>query len=217
MKKILSYFWPLKSRFHSKFSGWLEITWLNGKKLLNSKNTNYSYGSLQKVLRYGLSEVKFRPDDKVLLLGMGGGSIIKVLREEYKHKGQIAAVEIDPVVIEVAEKEFGIRALKDLKIIHADALSYVQNTNESFKLIIIDLFIDKNVPEECFSVDFWEKISKLSEPKAQIIFNAGMDLTSDQKIREIISKQERHFDFILLENVMGRNTLLLALKKMVNV
>jgi hypothetical protein len=31
----------------------IEITWTNGELVLIQKNTNYSYGSLQRILRFG--------------------------------------------------------------------------------------------------------------------------------------------------------------------
>ena len=43
---------------------------------------------------------------KVLLLGMGAGSIIKLLQEKYDINCSITAIEKDEVVIELAKKYF---------------------------------------------------------------------------------------------------------------
>ena len=50
MKKAFSYLWPLTKKVNSEFSGELEVTWLNGKKILDTKNANYSYGALHQIL-----------------------------------------------------------------------------------------------------------------------------------------------------------------------
>jgi hypothetical protein len=41
----------------------IEITWTNGELVLDSENTNYSYGSLQRILRLGLKSIGF---DKII-------------------------------------------------------------------------------------------------------------------------------------------------------
>ena len=57
-KKILSYFYPITIyNKSSKISQSLEVTLYNGKTLLNTKNTNYSYGSLQTVLKKALTTI----------------------------------------------------------------------------------------------------------------------------------------------------------------
>lgn len=54
LKKIFSYLIPIKIyQTKSDVSKTIEITWANGELVLDSKNTNYSYGSLQRILRLG--------------------------------------------------------------------------------------------------------------------------------------------------------------------
>lgn len=83
MKKALNNLWPLTRKIRSQHSGFLKITWFNGKKVLDSKNPNYSYGSLEKVLDYGLSLTKAERSSEVLVLGLGGG-VLGLLRKKYK-------------------------------------------------------------------------------------------------------------------------------------
>jgi hypothetical protein len=59
----------------------IEITWTNGELVLDSENTNYSYGSLQRILRLGLKSIGFDKIIKmnhVLILGVAGGSVVKL-------------------------------------------------------------------------------------------------------------------------------------------
>ena len=58
IKQLLSYFLPIKIyETQSTVSSNLEVTWNNGKLVLDSKHTNYSYGSLEKVLRKGFQQI----------------------------------------------------------------------------------------------------------------------------------------------------------------
>lgn len=127
MKRLISYIWPITKYVDSAINGIFEITWIDGKKVLDGKNTNYSYGSLQRVLNYGLSKVDINAVSEILLLGLGGGSVIQTLREKFDYKGKITAIEIDDVVIKIAEKEFNISNGNGLEVISSDAFSYVDH------------------------------------------------------------------------------------------
>ncbi|HHZ65457.1 MAG TPA: spermine synthase [Flavobacteriales bacterium] len=210
MKKLLSYLIPLTQKVESNESGTLEINWLDGKKMLDSKNANYSFGPLQAVLTFGLSEVSIDPTDRTLLLGMGAGSILHPLREKFKCVGHIKAVEFDQRVIDLAISDFGILKIDDLEIIHADASAYVAQCSEKFNLIIVDLFIDNLVPEVFYSRNFWEDIVQLLESDGKIIFNAGINLGDSQKYADMVDSLETRLNLKKYESVKGINTLLIG-------
>ena len=86
LKKLLSYLFPITIfKQNSTVSNSIEITWNNGQLVMDSKNTNYSYGSLQRILRKGLQSIGFeviKNKDTILVLGVAGGSVIKTLVKE---------------------------------------------------------------------------------------------------------------------------------------
>ena len=129
MKRLLSYIYPVSKTISSQYNGDLEITWYNGKKHLNSKNANYSYGSLQRILKFGLKKIELSKVDSILVLGMGGGSVIETLRQDFNYNSKITAVEIDQVIIDIAKTEYGISENENLKIYCTDAYDFaLQNT-----------------------------------------------------------------------------------------
>ncbi|WP_109438558.1 MULTISPECIES: fused MFS/spermidine synthase [Aquimarina] len=213
MKKLLSYLLPFTKEIPSKINGTLEITLMNGKKVLDSQNANYSYGTLQKLLTYGLSQIDIPEDSQILLLGLGGGSIIHPLQEKFNHKGKITAVEIDEVIIKIAKNEFDITGSSTLEIICDDALHYVNQCTKQFEIIIIDIFIDNQVPEPFYEEEFWKKIIDLIPPKGKVVFNAGINLKENTKIKQLKSKFKSQIEFIQYNNVQGTNTLLIGEKK----
>ena len=120
IKRLLSYIIPIKIyEKPSKISKTLEVSWNNGKLVLDSKNTNYSYGSLQKVLRKGLIAIGFdniKSMQEILVLGVAGGSVIRTLVDEIKFEGNITGIEIDASSIEIANQYFGLNQIKNYKI-----------------------------------------------------------------------------------------------------
>lgn len=213
MKKFLSYIWPITHRFSSEINGPLEVTYTNGKKVLDTKNANYSYGSLQKILELGLTKIDLKSVENTLILGMGGGSIIRSLRDTFEYQKNIVAIEIDPEIIKIAKDEFSISPSQNLQIIKGDAFEFAKTSKEKFQLIIIDLFIDLNVPPIFYGKEFCKNVSNLLEKEGSIIFNVGVNLeTKSGTSEKIIANFGSDFQFQVHQKVNGTNTLLIGKK-----
>ncbi len=213
MKKWLSYLWPFTSRIKSPISGTLEVSWINGKKMLDSPNANYSYGSLQKVLEFGLARMDLSGVSKILLLGMGGGSVIQSLRNKFKYTGTIIAVELDEVVVNLAKSEFQISEGNGLKIHVVNAIEYLNSSMDQYDLIIVDLFVDTRVPSEFYQEKFWNRIVSHLNENGQILFNAGMNLDSQKPLEAIVAQLSPRMKCTVFNGIVGSNTLMIATTK----
>lgn len=151
---------------------------------MDSKNTNYSYGSLQRILRRGLQSIGFKNiknSNSILVLGIAGGSVIKILVNELDFKGEITGVEIDPEIISLANKYFKLNEIPNLTIYIEDANQFVQNTNKTFDIIIIDIFQDNSMPEFLFENKFIENTRSLLTSGGYLLFNTMIHSKSDQE------------------------------------
>ncbi|MDX1270877.1 methyltransferase domain-containing protein [Bizionia paragorgiae] len=212
IKRLLSFIWPQTTTVNSDYSGVLELTVVNGKKMLDSKNANYSFGSLQRILERGLREIELKDVSSVVLLGLGGGSLITSLRERFNYSGKIYAVDIDSVVIDIAKKEFNIQESEHLHIFNADAYDYVKAFSTTTDLIIVDLFIDTKVPTKFYSEDFCSELSRILSPKGQMIFNLGMDDSGAKERQQVITyfKSNPNFKCTILEKIEGTNVVIIV-------
>lgn len=211
MIRLLSYIFPITKKIESEYNGTLEITWHNGKKHLDTKNANYSYGSLQKILKIGLENIDLTNCRNILILGLGGGSVIETLINDFKYKNHITALDIDPVIIDIAKTEFGLSENKNLKIICDDALNFMNKNKVKFDLIIIDLFIDTEVPSSFYKPTFWHKIIVSNSSKGFILFNASLQSTYDNDLQDLKSLLlAKNYKIEQLNKVEGTNTLLIA-------
>lgn len=211
MAKLLSYLYPVTKKVPSEHSGTLEITWYNGKKHLNTKNANYSYGSLQKILKFGLEKIELQKVNSILLLGLGGGSVVETLRKDFNYSKSIVAIDIDSAVIEIAKNEFNLKEDDHLEIICGDALEFMQINSEQFDLIIVDLFIDILVPDEFLKLPFWRDVLKASSTNGVILFNASLEKTISSVLNEIIEFLKSHkYKTEIFEKVNNTNTLVLS-------
>jgi len=217
IKQLLSYFLPIKIyETQSTVSSNLEVTWNNGKLVLDSKHTNYSYGSLEKVLRKGFQQIGYTTIlemKSVLLLGVAGGSAIKTLIEDIGYKGSITGVEIDAEVIKIANTYFGLNQYKNVTIIIDDAQKHIEEHDVKYNLIIIDIFEDSNMPDFLFEEKFINNIKKSLELNGYILFNFMILNDYEKKFTAFKSKfNSSEFKVINLVNVEEFNQLLIIQK-----
>lgn len=174
IKNIISFFYPLMvETTNGDVTPFLEIIQYKGKYHLNSMNANYSFGSLHTIFdrlfaQMPIGQYQFKNS---LILGMGGGSIVSLLRNKYKIATPITAVEKDPVVIELAAKYFDIAQYQNLNIVQADAYDFVCTSPDRYDLVIVDLFVDSIVPEIFASHEFLTHLRRVTSDASCIIYN----------------------------------------------
>jgi len=175
IRKFFSYILPVKIyKKKSARSKMIEVTWANGELVLDTENTNYSYGSLQRILRYGLRNIgydKILKMDHILLLGVAGGSVVKTLVNEIEYKGKITGVEIDPEMIQIANLYFNLHLIEQLNVVIDDAFEFVLKTKEKYDLIIIDIFEDTNMPNFLFEKFFTDRVCAILKENGFVLFN----------------------------------------------
>lgn len=197
----------LKS-FKSKFNGSLEVSFRDGRKVLDSENANYSYGSAQSVWNKVFKKIPLNEVKSALVFGLGGGSVLDVLRNDFNYHGKITAVEIDPVVIALAKNEFEVVESKSLKIVCMDAFDYVSKRRGKFDLIVVDISIDYTIPEKILTAHFWENLVGRMNVGGTIVFNALNYTDKISHIKEILITAGAQYKVI--KKVNGTNTIVFA-------
>ena len=219
LKKVLSFLLPINI-FHKKsiLSKNLEVTWNNGQLVLDSKNTNYSFGSLQRILRKGLKEIGFgtiKEMNHILVLGVAGGSVIQTLSKEIGYKGKITGVEIDADIIQIANDYFKLNQVPNLEIVIDDAFEFVLKTKEKYDLIIIDVFQDSVMPNFLFEEFFINRIGFLLQPNGFILFNTMLlnDLDNVRNRNYLKSFEKNDYLVRTIPRVEQHNELIIIEKK----
>lgn len=95
---------------------------------------------------------------EVLVLGLGGGTSVHLISKKLGPKS-VTAVEIDGAIIEVAQKYFDLNRVSGLVLKEADAVQYVaKKNNDSFDLILVDIYLGASFPNEASKKRFLENI-----------------------------------------------------------
>lgn len=129
-----------------------------------------------------------------LVLGGGDGG---VLRELVKHESleRIVMIEIDKDVVECCERflpELSDGAFKNkrVELVFADAIDFVQKTDERFDLIVADVTDtyeeeEDELSEEVFSVKFYRLASKLLTEGGIMVTQADNPLFCPYSVRDV--------------------------------
>ncbi|MDZ4654995.1 MAG: fused MFS/spermidine synthase [Coriobacteriia bacterium] len=106
----------------------------------------------------------------VLVLGLGGGAVTKRMWLDYPEIA-IDSVEIDPIVVEVAERYFGLPDDERLTTSIMDARRYVQQSDELYDIIIIDAYYADSLPFHLTTEEFFLEVKSRLAPGGVIAYN----------------------------------------------
>ena len=173
---------------------------MDGAYHLNARGVNYSGGGLKIVFSNVFRKKHFERYNiqSVLLLGLGGGDVVSILSEEYGKTPRIVGIEGDAAILELGEKYFHLSRFPHLEPVHSEAMEFLRNCQEKFDMVIIDLFVDNEVPKQFQTKEFAEMVQRVTNPRSLVIFNKMIykkELKSEmieieQRFREVFPRVE---------------------------
>jgi spermidine synthase len=107
---------------------------------------------------------------RVLVLGLGGGSI-PVYLHRFLPDAAIDAVEVDPGVIDVAKKYFGLRETSRLHFIESDGRVFLNRHAQPYDLIVVDAFTGSYIPFHMMTKEFYQLVRSRLAPHGVAAFN----------------------------------------------
>jgi len=145
----------------------------NGRLRLDGVSVNYSFGTLHAIFAEALRRVgiRARAPRSVLLLGLGAGSVVALLRRTHAIEAPIVAVECDAEVLRLAEQYFGLARWRALEVVMKDALEFVRDDPRTFDLVVVDLFVDARVPRPCREAPFLRALRQRLANGGLLLFN----------------------------------------------
>lgn len=110
----------------------------------------------------------------VLLLGLGGGNIVRLFEEHLgsQFSFDITAVEIDPVVVDMARKYFDLDQL-DVRVVIDDARHFLPNDTHQYDIIVIDAYThETQIPVMLATQEFFQQTRQHLAPGGVMGINA---------------------------------------------
>jgi len=133
----------------------------------------------------------------VLIIGGGDGGI---LREVVRHKdiGKVTMVEIDPAVTEFAKAhmpQVSAGAFDDprLELIFADGAKFVEQTGDSYDVVIVDSTDPIGPGEVLFREEFYRAVKARLTPGGVLVTQNGVPFMQGAELTSTIGKFRRLF------------------------
>jgi spermidine synthase len=165
----------------------------SGEEVIESMvDLSKPYDLLVDYTRYMFISYAFRPkQEKVLIVGLGGGAMVQFL-EHYDKQTAVDVVEIDPLIVRVADRYFGVRSGGRVNIFTEDAFEYLKRTSAQYNVIYMDAFLkpagdtdDTGVPLRLKTIRFYQDIQKKLTADGLVVFNINPHRMIDEDVKTI--------------------------------
>ncbi len=110
-------------------------------------------------------------DGRVLFVGLGGGAMPMFVRE-VAPASEIDAVEIDPLIVELAQSHFGVTPDARFRIHTGDGRAFIEESPAAaYDLIVLDAFSDDEIPRSLATVEFLREVRRVLRPGGVVVSN----------------------------------------------
>jgi len=153
----------------------------------------------------------FAKPGQVLLVGLGGGSVVKHF---YGDGWTVDAVEIDPVVTRMAREHFELKE-EEADVFHMDGRQYLMSHEQSYDLIIMDAFGSSSIPFHLVTQEAFALIRSRLAPAGILAMNIEAVGWHDVLVHSLAATMGTRFENVVVlpiaepPNTLG-NLILLA-------
>jgi predicted membrane-bound spermidine synthase len=125
-----------------------------------------------------------RPVERMLVIGNAGGTVARAYGELYPDVA-IDGVEIDGEVSEVARRYLGLEDNPRLDVITADGRPYLQLTDETYDVIVVDAYHQPYIPFQLATREFFAAAREHLRPGGVVALNVA-GVPGDERLSEAI-------------------------------
>jgi spermidine synthase len=165
----------------------------NGQEVLESRiDLGQPHALQDEYPRFLAANYLLRPQPKsVLIVGLGGGAMVHFLR--HVDPGlRIDVVEIDPVVVRLADQYFNVRTGAGTTIITADGLKFLAETRNKYDVIYLDAFLKPSAATDATGAplnlrarQFYKAVQTKLSPGGIVAFNLNRHAGDAEDLRNI--------------------------------
>ena len=145
-------------------------------------------------------------DGRILYVGLGGGAM-PMHAHELLPRATIDIVEIDPLIIDVAQKHFGFRPDSLLRVHADDGRAFIESAPPgTWDLIVLDAFSDDEIPFALATQEFLTAVQSSLNPAGVVLSNLW---TANDAYASMIATYQHVFPEVHLLKVPERSQVVL--------
>jgi spermidine synthase len=143
----------------------LDDYWQSGMDSADPRRTVFPYSD------YMHLPLVLRPDAaRVLFIGLGGGTVPKRYYEDYPRM-DLEVVELDPAVVAVARRYFGVPDDARLRIAPLDGRLFVTRTSDRYDIMLLDAYLIDTIPFHLATREFFQTAKARLSPGGALASN----------------------------------------------
>lgn len=144
---------------------------------------------------------------RVYVAGLGGGCVPLVLHH-YFPEVVVDCTEIEPAMIEMATRYFGLGLDERLQVAVADGREWLAAQSQSYDFIFVDVFLDRGyIPYRMSTVEFYTLCRERLTPDGVLVINL---LASDPYLAARVKTLQQVFPALYVNPLAVGNVLLYA-------
>lgn len=152
---------------------------------------------------------------KVLMIGLGGGTIAFQLRKIFGDKVSIDIIELNPKMVE-ASKYFLPKKLKRVKIIVEDGAKYIKTKPDYYDIIILDAYEGNHIPAVFLAEEFIVDAHKSLKKDGIFAVNYALNLSALVYLEHYLKDLRRLFNVYTINNPFTSGNMLILGSKDLN-
>lgn len=106
----------------------------------------------------------------ICMLGLGGAGVAHAL-SPFLNEKKLTTIEIDESVIAIASQFFWADQIKNMEIIHEDALSFLRTENKKYAHLLIDIHGKSSFPEKAATPLFFKNVHERLKDDGIMVLN----------------------------------------------
>ena len=192
----------------------LDLTWEYGRLVVNSENANQSFGSLHRVWRSAFKDagVKDLQPRNALILGFGAGSAAHILVHELDLLTRITGVDDDEAMLRLASDHFPLKNKELVTLVREDAFTFATRSKDRFDLIVVDLFVDLDLPAGVEDKKFLHTLRMRLTDKGILLMNSiAYDEPSAERSARLRDELRLLFNKVQEQHYEGQNRVYIAM------
>ena len=131
-----------------------------------------------------MADLSEKEDASILVLGMGTGTFAQ-LSQDYFDGVEVEGVEIDEAITKLAYEYFDLS--KDIEVTTYDGRAFLQATDETYDVIMVDAYQDITIPFQMSSVEFFTLVKEHLNEDGVMVVNMNMHSDEEANINAYLS------------------------------
>src|SRR5579862_1242571 len=136
---------------------------------------------------------------RIAIIGLAGGTVARQYSIIYP-KAQIDGVEIDPAIVSVGRRYFGMNE-PQLHVSVADGRTFIRTTTHTYDVVAIDAFQQPYIPFQLTTKEFFQEIRAHLAPDGVVCLNTGHTATDYRLVQAFVNTMATVFPSVFTFNV----------------